>query len=260
MTIFHSDISRQKTLGLIGAMIAVIVVFAGLLLASTDEEKSTKTHSLFNAFGVVWEMKKIEWRKAEGLYALKFEAHPVRGSGKLPGSEVEVANAFCGAVLTSLPKDAPVGHRNEVFRVRALLPALERDGQIPDVIANIVDGRCEAHVDAGRFMLSYPGLAPDWVLFEWKADNADLDGFKVVFRRTADAPLNSLDLALACRAAFFDLPQILGEHLEAFRRLETIRIAAEAGAGSGLFRASRALTWDVPVASEECGQAAEVKL
>ncbi len=260
MTISHFENPKNRVLGMLGAALLIVGFLVFLMFRSSNEVKRDQTHDLFNAFGVTWEMRDVEWREAEGLHSIELRAQQLRGGGKLPGSIAEIGDALCGAVLSALPRGAPVKHRNNVFRVRVFLPPLKETGVSPEFVSNVVDGACKSIEMSGRSMLSYPGLAPDWVLLEWKADNADLEGFQVVFRRTSDVKLAALDLDFACRAALFDLPGILGEHAEAFRRLRSIRVVAETGVGLNLFRFSRSLAWDVPISPAGCGQAKEVEL
>lgn len=240
-------------------VIALSLVFN--LISSREEEvkQSGELHRI-SVFGVKWELQEVEWRKAEGLYALYSNLVPISGSGRLPDKAEDVGNAFCGNVLSSLPADSPVADRNEIFRVSFSLPTLSENGITPEFITYVDAGACKTIAEGKWTKMAYPGLYPDWLLFEWKADNAALDDFRVVFRRTADQPLKSINLEIACRAALFDLPRILAEHKVAFEKLRSIKITAEAGVGRGFFKASRSLSWSVPIGPAGCGQAEEFKI
>lgn len=259
MTTSRFDGVGARFWGILGAIALLVIGVVVFRATPGNDGDIALDKSLVQAFGVTWEMREIEWREAEGLHGVRTELHPFRGSGTLPDTTEAIGNGLCGAVLSALPKDAPVKHRRDVFRVRVKLPTLTTDGVTPDFFVNVIDGACNTIVRSGNSMMSYPGLAPDWVLSEWKADDVALDGFKVVFRRTNDAPLNSLNLELACRAALFDLPSLLGEHLDAFKNLSSIQIVAEAGVGGGWFRFSRSLAWNVPINEFGCGEAVEIE-
>ncbi len=260
MTTSPSD--RQTGPGLLVAVAILAVAIAAIWAygAFKSSDRASAKPDTVQAFDVVWELQNAQWRQAEGLYALKADLVPIRGRGRLSDDLEAVSRTFCRAILSALPRAAPVSRRSQVFRVDVTLSTLGDESARPRYMSGAADGTCFALGRGQSTYPTYPGLAPDWYMARWKAKSEDLSDFTVIFRRTGDQRLSSLDVNLACRAALFDLPDMLGDYREAFTKLRKMRVAALAGADGRWIKFNRSLAWDVDIGPGGCGKANEVSL